>query len=298
MKKINYRKCRRKDLIPAARMIGISMNYLRRQSGMEPYPWRVREIPPLFNHLLKTDPDLTYCAWDGERLVGFGSALVRGKQWYLGHLFVLPRYQDNGVGRKLLEKVWADKPGMTHALCTFAFNMQAVGIYSKFGMTPLCDLPWMHGDPAKMKKLGSTGLKIIDTPTRADYKWLNELETKIRGYPHALEWKLWQKSEKHKVYIFTSRGKRIGYCQIVDKRMIAPLGVISKRYMTKVMTEAIRLAKPKKDGKINLWCPTLNIELYQFLIGIGFRADEMEIFMSDEPYPDWQRYVPATLAVV
>ena len=30
----------------------------------------------------------------------------------------------------------------------------------------------------------------------------------------------------------------------------------------------------------------------------SFRIDEMEIFMSDTPYPDWNRYVPATLALI
>jgi len=85
---------------------------------------------------------------------------------------------------------------------------------------------------------------------------------------------------------------------ILNNIGIAPVGVVSRKYMIDVMTEMIRLAKPKPGKKIMLWCPTLNIELYRYLIKIGFRASEMEIFMADTPYPDWQRYVPATLAVL
>ena len=131
-------------------------------------------MPPLIDHLHTTDPDMFYCAWKGDRLVGFAGAYVRGKQWYLAWLFVHPSLQDKGVGRKLLEKVWRDRPGMVHSLCTFAFNMQAVGLYSKFGMSPLADLPWMKAEPLKLKKLKPTGLKIIDiTIKRPDCKIIN-----------------------------------------------------------------------------------------------------------------------------
>ncbi len=298
MKKINYRKTRRKDLIPAARLIRTSINDLRVKSGHKPQRWRVAGIPPLFDHLRKTDPGLSVCAWAGDKLVGYASALVRGRQWYLAQLFVHPRYQDKGVGREMLQQVWRDGHDMTHSLCTFAFNMQAVGIYSKFGMAPLCDLPWLHADPEKLKKLEPTGLKIIDSHTRADLKWLNELESEIRGYVHPQEWKLWLSNEKYKLYFFTSRGRKVGYGMIINDMLIAPVGVISPKHMIDVMTEIIRLARPKPGKKIMLWCPTLNVGLYTYLIDIGFRATEMEIFMSDTPYPDWQRYVPATLAVL
>jgi len=298
MKKIDYRKTRRKDLIEAARLIRTSINDLRVKNGQKPHRWRLTGIPPLFDHVRKTDPDKSVCAWAGDKLVGYASALVRGRQWYLAQLFVHPRYQAKGVGRKMLEQVWQDSPGMTHSLCTFAFNMQAVSIYSKFGMAPLCDLPWLYADPEKLKPLKSTGLKIIDSHTRSDIKWLNELESKIRGYAHPQEWRLWLGNEKYKLYFFTSRGKKVGYGMILNNIGIAPVGVISPKYMIDVMTEMIRLAKPKKGKKIMLWCPTPNMELYCYLIDIGFRASELEIFMSDTPYPDWQRYVPATLAVL
>ncbi len=269
MKKISYRKCRRKDLMLALRLVGTSINHLRRRTGKEPFRVRVTKIPPWFVHLLGTDPDTSYCAWCDDKLVGFAVAVVRGKQWYLAYLFVHPRWQDKGVGNKLLGKVWRDGRNMTHSLCTFAFNMRAVGLYSKFGMAPLCNLPWMQAEPEKLKKIEPTGLKVIDTCSRADIKWINGLESKIRGYPHSAEWNFWKKSDRHKLYLFKNRGRRIGYCLIVEDNWIAPLGVVSKNYMTRAMAEALRLVKPKKGAKVSLWCPTQNIDLYRFLIGIG-----------------------------
>jgi ribosomal protein S18 acetylase RimI-like enzyme len=299
MMKISYRKCRRKDLIPATRLMRSAMQKLRNDTGKEFKPMRIMRRPsPMILGFLKRDGDTMYCAWKGKKLVGFAGAYVNGKQWYLSWLFVHPNVQDKGIGHKLLEKVWRDKKGMTHSLCTFAFNPQAIGLYSKFGMAPLCDLPWMKANPRKIKKLESTGLKIIDTPTAGDFRWINHLEAKIRGYSHPQHWRIWSKQEPFKVYIFRKRGKRVGYCMIVRKNFIAPVGVTSEKYMIDAVTEAIRLTNPEKNEKISLWVPSLNIPLYKYLIDIGFRVDELEIFMSDSPYIDWSRYVPATLAIV
>ena len=85
---------------------------------------------------------------------------------------------------------------------------------------------------------------------------------------------------------------------IINKSLIAPVGVISEKYMIDAVTEAVRLTRPDKKTKVSIWCPTLNYKLYRYLIEIGFRVEELEIFMSDRPYPDWSRYVPATLAVL
>ena len=124
---------------------------------------------------------------------------------------------------------------MTHGLSTFAYNEQAIGIYSKFGLAPLCDLPFLQANPGKVKIPESTGLTIIDTLTRADIAWINKLESKIRGYSHPSEWKYWAKSSQHKLYLFKNRGKRIGYSVIANNLQIAPAGAISNDYLLQQM---------------------------------------------------------------
>jgi len=299
MQKISYRKCRVKDLAPASRMIKKTIFALRRKTGKEMKPWRIPRHPtPLATDILRRNPGTLYCAWKNNKLVGYAGAYVNGLQWYLCWLFVDPKLQEKGVGRKLLEKVWRDKKGMTHSLSTFAFNPKAIGLYSQFGMVPLCDLPWLKADPKKIGDLPKTELVIIDKPNRDDVKWLHSLEEKIRGYSHPQHWGIWLHSKPCKFYLFKKGGRRVGYCLITNDLFIGPVGVIYQEYMIDVMTEAIRLIHPKKGAKIMLWCPTLNIALYRYLINLGFRVDEIEIFMSDAPYPDWQRYVPASLAIL
>lgn len=299
MQKISYRKCRIKDIIPASRMIKRAVYALRRKTGKEIKPWRIARRPsPLMVDMLKHNTGTFYCAWKNNRIIGFAGAYVNGHQWYLSWLFVDPKLQDKGVGRTLLEKVWRKRKGMTHALCTFAFNPQAVGLYSRFGLAPLCDLPWLKADPEKLPALPATKFVPVEKLNRGDIKWLHELEQKIRGYSHPQHWRIWLNNKHFKIYLFKKSGRRVGYCLITNDMLIGPLGVIDQQYMIDAMTEAIRLTHPKKDSKIMLWCPTLNMPLYKYLIDLGFRVDEFEIFMSDSPYPDWQRYVPASLAIL
>jgi hypothetical protein len=83
----------------------------------------------------------------------------------------------------------------------------------------------------------------------------------------------------------------------VRNNLIAPAGAINKEYLLAVVTESIRLANPKPGDSVSLWCPTLNMPLYNHLISLGFRVSEMDIFMADKQYVDWQRYVPAVLSI-
>ncbi len=299
MQKISIRKCRYKDLIPGCILMQSAVNNLRRQTGKQPERWKPGRVPPpLVAGVFKTDRDTMYCAWKNGKIVGFAGAYVRGKQWYLCWLFVKPNLQDKGVGRKLLERVWRESKGMTHSLCTFAYNPQAVGLYSRFGMAPLCDLPQLKAEKSALILPEKSKLEIKQNAGPGDLRWIHGLEKKIRGYSHPQHWDIWRKQETNNICIAKKRGKRIGYFMIINNAWIAPLGVTDKRYIIDVMTEALLLIEPKKDHKISVWCPTLNLELYTYLIRIGFRVGEYDIYMSDKPYLDWNRYVPATLAVI
>ncbi len=293
--KIIYKLCRKQDLIPAFRMIKVSLNNLRKTTGKEILRYRLRKLYEV-EHMYATDKKTFWCAWAGKNIIGFAAALRRGKQWYLGFLFTHPKYQDKGVGRQLLEKVWREAPGMTHSLATFAYNMQAVGIYGKFGMAPLCTLPMMECKLDRLVLMEPTGLKAREKLTNADFAWINELETRIRGYNRPREWKFWRNFDATKIFVFEHKGKRVGYSMVYKSGGIAPAGAISNEYLTKAIAETLRKVKPEKKS-LRICCPTHNINLYRFLLASGFRLTEMDLFLSDRPYPDFQRYVPAQLAI-
>lgn len=294
---VQIRRAREKDLLPAFKMVEKSFNHLRKKHSMKPIKFPLQELPPVQKHLFSTDGHRAWCAWKGNKIVGYTHALVRGKQWYLGYLFIDPNLQDKGVGRKLLEKVYFKKPGMTHALCTFSYNMQAVGIYSQFGMVPIQGLAWLGGKPGKFKAPKPTGLQVSTELGKADIAWINSLEKKVRGYGRDVEWKFWISNEQFEPFVFRDKGKRVAYGLLYKKMGIGPVGAISNEYMIKATAELIRHARPPKKESVSVWVPTSNIELYQSLIKMGFRLGEITVFMSDKSYTDFQRYVPTHLAI-
>jgi GNAT superfamily N-acetyltransferase len=276
-------------------MIRTTVNHLRRNSGKEIRRYRIRDLSEV-QHLYQLDKATFWCAWAGERIIGMAAALTRGEQWYLGFLFVEPRYQNKGVGKSLLRKVWRDDPHFSHSLSTFAYNVQAVGIYSQFGMAPLCAFPIMGVALKELKRPAPTGLRARTNLTVRDFAWIRQLEKIIRGYEHPQEWRFWSCYNEVQIYMFEDKGRRVGYSMVYKYGAIAPAGAISNEYLRKVVAETLRLAKIRKKA-IRMCCPAHNFNLYRFLIDCGFRLLEMDLFMTDRPYADFQRYVPAQLAI-
>src|SRR5210317_200317 len=95
---ISYRLMKRSELLSAVRILIRSyVNFLRktgRKSDVRPS--QIKEPSSFVYHLYKTDPKGCYGAYLDGRMVGFGHALMRGKQWYLANLFVEPSKQLSG----------------------------------------------------------------------------------------------------------------------------------------------------------------------------------------------------------
>ncbi len=296
-REIIYKPTRMRDLVPAAKMVLASINNLRTETGKKPVKRPIRKPPPFIAHLVKSNPELCYCAWHGKRVVGFGLAVIRGRQWYLADLFVHPKYQDCKIGRQLMDRVWRDEPGMTHALCTFSYNMQAVGLYSRFGMAVLEPLAFMAAKADHFKKPQSTGLTSVSKYTKADLDWIHAQESRIRGYTHQPEWKFWLSKKNFTLRIYKDGSRRVGYCLSTADGIFGPSGAISNRYLARVIQEHLAGLEPTKKLVIRTFCPTNNLSLYRLLLSCGFRLRELNVFMSDKRYGDFQRYLPADLGV-
>jgi len=296
-REIVYKPTRARDLVPAAKMILLSINHLRTGTGKTIIKRPIRKPPPFIVHLCKTNPGLSYCAWHGSRIVGFGLAVVHGKQWYLSDLFVHPKYQDRKIGRQLMDRVWRDEPGMTHALATFSYNMQAIGLYSRYGMAVLEPLAFMAAKIEHFTRPQSAGLTVVSRVSKADMAWIHAQESHIRGYIHETEWKFWLSNKNFTLRIYKDGFRRVGYCLSTADGIFGPAGAISNRYLARIIQEHLAGLQPNKDQVIRTFCPTNNLSLYRLLLKCGFRLRELNVFMSDKRYGDFQRYLPADLSV-
>lgn len=105
---------REDDLTACARTWEIAFLDYQRRLNQPAVPGDIEPVRRLLAHLLATDPGRFWVAArpapdrpDGEEVVAFGSATVRGAVWFLAMLFVLPDAQAAGLGRLLLERTFA-----------------------------------------------------------------------------------------------------------------------------------------------------------------------------------------------
>ncbi len=299
MPKLTIRKPHREEFLQIMKLIIKSANDLRARSGRKPWDSVAVDVPPLSYHLYETDPDGHKCAYYDNKIVGFSASIMRGKQWYLGYLFVDPSFQLKGIGRKLLDHAFAygnDKAD-SHALCTFPYNETALALYSSFGMMPTSPILEMQKTFGKTDDLSPTDLRMEEDNTLRSMAIINRLEKEIRGYQHFVDWKFFARDPRHKIYQFYDKTKWVGYSVIFNNRLIAPIGSIEPQYLPDIVTESYRLLHKSGAEFCYMWAGGTNALLYQRLKSHGFRINEMSIILSTKPYGDYSRYCPAHLAI-
>ena len=299
MSKLTIRKPHRDEFLQIMKLIIKSANDLRVRSGKRPWDSVATEVSPLSYHLYETDPDGHKCAYYDNKIVGFTAALMRGKQWYLGYLFVDPAFQNKGVGRKLLDHSFAygsDKAD-THALCTFPYNETALALYSSFGMMPTSPILEMQKKIEKTDIVPESKLMIEEDNSSRSIFRINRLEKEIRGYSHPIDWKFFSHDSRHKIFQFYDNSKWVGYSVISGNRLIAPAGAIEAHYLPDIISESYRITIRQGADYCLLWIGGPNAAVFQRLKSHRFIIKEMSVFMSNKPYGDFSRYCPAHLAV-
>ncbi len=93
--------------------------------------WSSAEKPELLHRALVSSHALV-TAWDGDKLVGLGNAISDGcLVVYYPHLLVLPEYQGQGIGSRLMQMLMARYEGFhQHVLLA---DGRAIEFYRKCG---------------------------------------------------------------------------------------------------------------------------------------------------------------------
>ena len=127
---VTFRPAGPTDLAACAEIWRAAINDYIGRLGQADIPPETHPVTRLFTHLQATDPERFIVASvpqehrragdaaEGERIVAFGSAIVRERIWYLSMLFVLPEFQGAGLGRDLLARLLPSRrrhgPGDRH----------------------------------------------------------------------------------------------------------------------------------------------------------------------------------------
>jgi len=279
-----------------------SSNLLRKEAGLAPLTTRLRQPLPMMQHIFLQDQDLSWAAYDGEKLAGYLISYIRDRQWYVGYFFVDPPYRGTGIGRDLLQAGLSKAQELDMyflSQCTFTYNLKAVGLYSQFGMFPrknlfLLERP-MSGDwslPARPEALIMTPINSIET--LAD---LNRMDCEVRGVNRAADHCYWLADDDYTGYVFSSGERLVGYAYITDKGGIGPVLASRDMYLTDMLIHCLHELEAKKTNSIQIWVSGKNFGALQLLLSNDFRFEEIAILMTNRVFCDLRRYLPHSLVV-
>ncbi|MEE9554922.1 MAG: GNAT family N-acetyltransferase [candidate division Zixibacteria bacterium] len=301
MPKITYRHPTQDELLPACRVMAGSYLDLQARSGRKvPEKPDFKETPAAVVHMYKTDYKGCWVVYSGNRMVGYGQALMRGKQWYLANLFVETRAQNGGVGRELMKRCLnygRQKNADSFALCTFPYNEVALGLYAGFGIMPQYPIFEMRNTNTVTRRIQPTGLHIDNGNSNSSILRINRLEKKIRGYARLVDLRFFAGEPDYEILDFYRGPKWVGYSVIHKRGLIAPSGAIVPKYLPDIVTESFRRTLKYGSKMSIIFAGGSNAQVHNRLRTLGFKIDSISVFLATKQYADFSRYIPAHLAL-
>jgi GNAT superfamily N-acetyltransferase len=163
-------------------------------------------------HLLEHDASRCWVAEDGE-IAGYAAAFLRGDTWFLSSLFVRPDAQGAGVGRALLDRVWADSAARRLTI-TDAIQPVSNALYARLGLIPATPILAFAGTP---RLEAPDGLE----PTEPDDAALAALDRAAYGFDRAPDHAFWRRLAQ--LTVWRRRGDALGYAYAWPGGTLGPL---------------------------------------------------------------------------
>jgi GNAT superfamily N-acetyltransferase len=271
-------------------------------------PRNVRLIPDepgpitrLYRHLQSTDPARFVVATRpvsdgsaGERIVGFASAVERGRLWFLSMLFVRPGEQGRGLGRALLDRVLPESRE-DRILATATDSMQPISnaLYASYGIVPRMPLLGLVGRPERPRALAPLpdGIAATALAEREQASITERLDAQILGFRHPQD-HAYLAAEGRQGFVYRSDGGEIvgyGYASMVGR--VGPIAVVDEALLWPVAGHLLTAVEPR--GASAIWAPGAAGRLVTGLLRAGMRLEDYPILACwSEPFADFSRYVP------
>jgi GNAT superfamily N-acetyltransferase len=304
-----FRPARSDDLAECGRIWRDSLNdYLGRLNQGE-VPDELGPLGRLHAHTQATDPELFQVATvpgpRGERIVAFGSAIVRGPIWFLSMLFVRPDAQGQGLGRALLERLLpAPDRGGTLATAIDSLQPIAAALYASYGMTtrmPILDLRGEVRRPEAFPVLPA-GISVVPFETvaagppggsghRELAATIDNLDRELLGTEHPQDHGF-LRAEKRRGFLYRGPdGAPLGYGYAGEVGRLGPIAVRDEALLEPIVGHLIS-AVPARGARA-IWTPGGATRLLPTLLAAGLRIDEFPLLLCwDRPFADFSRYVP------
>jgi GNAT superfamily N-acetyltransferase len=301
-------------------------DYLRRLGQ----PDVVTDLGPvlrLFRHLLATDPGAFWVATRpadggesaavgarGERIVGFGSANVRGRAWFLALLFVAPGEQGRGLGTALLERTLPPgvhpgsgevDGGWTFGTATDSVQPISNALYARLGLVPR--VPFLHlvGElrrPEAFAPLPAGVEAVAFADVGAGEESAVEtivamMDRELLGYVHPQDHAFLRAEGRTGILFQGTDGTALGYGYTSRVGRVGPVAARDARLLPAFLGHVLGAVRP--TGAFSTWVPGSAGGAVSALLGAGFRLESFPaLHCWDRPSVDDSRYIPISLALL
>jgi GNAT superfamily N-acetyltransferase len=319
---VTVRPARPEDLATCAMVFRTAINHYTRPLGQVDVPEDPGPVVRLWAHTRSTDPDRFVVATvadgeddAGERVVAFGSALVRDGLWYLSMLFVLPEFQGAGVGRRILARILPGDDVAYRATATDAAQPISNALYAMHDIVPRMPMLNLTGLPVRPEAFGPlpSGVSAIpfdeidggpagdatdgaggtdDFGRRMLGNELDVLDRELLGVTHLPSDHAWLRTEGRHGWLYRGPdGSAVGYGYAAEAGRVGPVAVRDPALFGPVLGHLTSVVVPR--GAFALWIGGEADRALVSALQAGFRLEQFPVLLCwDRPFGDFSRYLP------
>jgi len=246
----------------------------------------------LHAHTLATDPERFWVATRADRVVAFGSAVERGRLWFLSMLFVLPDEQGRGVGRQILRRL-LPTPLDGRLLATATDSAQPVSnaLYATLGIGAQLPLFGLVGRPLPDRPLPTLPEGLLVEPLELGGGGeIDDLDRELLGFAHRRDHEFLRDPDRSAFAYRAAGGRLLGYGYASKAGRIGPIGVRDAALMAPVMGHLMRAVEPR--GATAIWLSGAQGDALAAALAAGFRIDGFPLLLCwSRPFADFARYL-------
>lgn len=302
---LRFRPAKPEDLGTCASIWRTSINDYLRRLGQPEIPSEVHPVTRLFVHLQSTDPERFLVAvGDDERIVAFGSAIVRERLWYLSMLFVLPEFQGSGLGRDLLGRLLPDDGTMSRATATDSVQPISNALYATHDIVPRMPLLSLTGLAQRPEAFGELPSGVVPLPFdglaagppdglghRMLVEAIDALDRELLGVAHPMDHRFLRSESRHGWLYRGPDGVPVGYGYAGEAGRVGPVAVRDQALLAPILGHLTSAVVPR--GAFAIWVGGAADRALAPALRAGFRLDQFPVLLCwDRPFGDFSRYLP------
>lgn len=285
-----------------------SINHYIGRLGQDEIPAEMQHLVRLLAHLQITDPERFMVALapeeSADRIVAFGSAIVRERLWYLSMLFVLPGFQAAGLGRRLMGQLLPSGVAVVRATATDSAQPISNALYASIGMAPRMPLFNLTGLPERPAAFGSlpSGVVPIAFETIAGgaaggaghqelAAAVDAIDREVLGAAHPIDHRF-LRTERRSGWIYHGPGGApLGYGYASEAGRLGPVAARDAALVAPILGHLTSAVVPR--GAFSTWIGGAADRALAAALSAGFRLDRFPLLLCwDRPFADFGRYLP------